>query len=78
MSKSFSNEEGFSGSSTVEEAFEEEISNQDYGFVLDSNGNLKSVFWPTSQGFETPKNVVAICKAFGLGDPDNVKPQYLH
>ena len=65
-------------SNDVDEAFEEELTEQDYGFVLDSEGNLKSVFWPKSKGFDTPKNVVALCKAFGLGDPDNVKPQYLH
>lgn len=65
-------------SNDVDESFEEELSNEDYGFVLDANGELKSVFWPTNKGYETPRNVLAICKAFGINDPDCVKPQYLH
>jgi hypothetical protein len=57
--------------------FTNELTEKDYGFIIDENGDLKAVLWPSGME-ETPKNVIAICKAFGVSDPDNVKPQYLN
>jgi len=49
-----------------------EISNEDYGFILDSNGELKSIFLPENVPFKAPKNVNRILKLFGIPDVDNV------
>lgn len=61
----------------VVEEFEEddygsEISNDDYGFVLGPDGELKSVFLPDHVPFKTPKNVNKILKMFGIYDISNV------
>ena len=49
-----------------------DISNDDYGFILDSNGELKSIFLPENVPFKAPKNVSKILKLFGIPDVDNV------
>jgi hypothetical protein len=49
-----------------------DISNEDYGFILDSNGELKSIFLPENVPFRAPKNVNKILKMFGIPDVDNV------
>ena len=49
-----------------------DITNEDYGFILDSNGDLKSVFLPEHVPFKAPKNVNRILRLFGIPDVDNV------
>jgi len=49
-----------------------DITNEDYGFILDSNGDLKSVFLPEHVPFKAPKNVNRILKLFGIPDVDNM------
>lgn len=51
-----------------EEYVSQEISNEDYGFILDANGDLKSVFLPDNVPFRAPKNVNKILKIFGVVD----------
>jgi hypothetical protein len=51
-----------------EEYVSQEISNEDYGFILDANGDLKSVFLPDNVPFRAPKNVNRILKIFGVVD----------
>jgi hypothetical protein len=46
----------------------QEISNEDYGFILDGNGDLKSIFLPENVPFKAPKNVNKILKIFGVVD----------
>lgn len=78
MSKAIAGKSIAQESDDLSEIFDEEISNRDYGFVLDSTGNLKAVFWPSDKTtFETPRNVLAICKAFGIADP-GFEPGLLH
>lgn len=52
-----------------DEFYDNEISDDDYGFILDSDGNLKSVFFPESADFEVPETVQAILDIFGV---DNI------
>jgi len=61
---------------TVElvELYDDEITDADYGFVLDAEGNLKSVFMPTEY-FEVPEKVRAIFAALGIDNPEDV---YIH
>ena len=49
-----------------------DINEDDYGFILDSNGELKSIFLPENVPFKAPKNVNKILKLFGIPDVDNV------
>ena len=47
-----------------------EIAEEDYGFLVDSEGNLKTVFGPTEMLGEPPKNVQKILKIFGINNGD--------
>jgi hypothetical protein len=55
-----------------EDEYPGDINNEDYGFILDSNGELKSIFLPENVPFKAPKNVNKILKLFGIPDVDNV------
>lgn len=59
------------------ELFDGEITNEDYGFVLGPDGELKSVFMPLDY-FEAPDKVREIFKAFGINNPDAVMIHTLH
>ena len=50
-----------------EEEFMENIADDDYIFVMDSEGNLKSVMLPEEYTTQiTPENVEKVMKIFGL------------
>ena len=53
---------------TVDDMHETEIGEEDYGFILGPNGELKSVFMPEVIPFKSPKNVQKILKLFGVHD----------
>ena len=48
-----------------------EIADDDYGFILSANGELKSLFLPDVIPFKSPKNVAKILKIFGITDVAN-------
>jgi hypothetical protein len=63
----------------IEDIYSDELSEEDYGFVLGPDGELKSVFVPENAPFKAPKNVAKILKLFGIYDIDNVyKEEPLH
>jgi hypothetical protein len=67
--------------SELEEIFEgseEDLDDEDYGFILDSNGKLKSAFFPESNPFSTPENVAKILAIFGITDPAIFTSSTLH
>jgi hypothetical protein len=49
----------------------DDITDDDYGFILDSDGNLKSVFLPTDY-VSIPKKVYDIFALFGIDDVDEI------
>ena len=53
---------------------DDEVTEEDYGFILDAEGNLKSVFMP-EHCMELPESVKEICKVFGIEHPNQI---YLH
>ena len=53
---------------TVDDMYETEIGEEDYGFILGPNGELKSVFMPEVIPFKQPKNIQKILKIFGVHD----------
>jgi len=62
-----------------DDLYDTEISDEDYGFILGPDGELKSLFLPESVPFKTPKNIARILKVFGITDISNVyNDQTLH
>ena len=55
-----------------DEVYDTEISDEDYGFILGPDGELKSVFLPENVPFKPPKNIQKILKMFGITDIDNI------
>lgn len=53
-----------------EEAFldDQDIGEDDYGFVFDADGNVKFVFIPDNLPFKPPKNILKIMKILGVTD----------
>jgi len=50
-----------------DEFYDDEISDDDYGFIFDADGNLKSVFLPDDM-LEVPETIQAILDIFGIDD----------
>ena len=53
-----------------DEIYEEfdDIGEDDYGFVFDSEGNVKFLFVPDNLPFKPPKNILKIMKILGVAD----------
>ena len=49
-------------------SIEDEIGEEDYGFVFDANGNLKFAFIPEVVPDKPPKNIAKIMKILGVID----------
>jgi hypothetical protein len=47
---------------------DQDIGDDDYGFVFDSDGNVKFVFVPDNLPFKPPKNILKILKILGITD----------
>lgn len=53
----------------LNEFYQDELGEDDYGFVLGADGELKSVFVPsTDSTVPVPNNVLEILKMFGIND----------
>lgn len=48
--------------------YTEEIESEDYGFIFDSNGNLKFAFVPELLPDKPPKNIKKIMRILGVID----------
>lgn len=56
-------------------------SETDYGFVIGSNGQLKTFFLPEDDSVKPPKEVLRVLKIFKIADIDalrNFEPVILH
>jgi hypothetical protein len=56
----------------------QDIEDDDYGFIIGPDGELKSLFMPEALPFKTPKNVQKILKLFGITDPHQLNDNTLH
>jgi len=57
----------------IEDGFyEDDISDEDYGFIFGPNGELKSVFFPDNMPFKTPESIQKILEIFGYSDPEQL------
>jgi hypothetical protein len=61
-----------------DELFETDISEEDYGFIVGPDGELKSIFVPDCRPFKTPKKIQRILKVFGISDPGQFEDSTLH
>jgi len=77
MAKNQSNSLEANGEIFDSEDFSNEITSEDYGFILGPDGDLKSVFMPTNS-FVIPSTVAIILKAFGVNDPESVIVHSVH
>lgn len=57
--------------------YDDEITDEDYGFVLGPDGELKSVFMPTEY-FKIPDRVREVFASLGISDPENVHIHTVH
>lgn len=57
---------------TIDDVFNEEITEEDYGFIVGPDGQLKAVFLPETAPFKTHKTIQRICKIFGIADPEQL------
>ncbi len=48
--------------------YDEEIGEEDYGFIFDADGNLKFAFIPEIVPDKPPKNIAKIMKILGVID----------
>ncbi len=63
---------------TVDDVFNEEITEDDYGFIVGPDGKLKAVFLPDNAPFKTHRTIQRICKIFGITDPAQLENATLH
>ena len=57
--------------------YDDEITDEDYGFILGPDGELKSVFMPLDY-FEIPEKVREVFRLFGIDDPESVQVHTVH
>ena len=58
--------------------YDSDIGDEDYGFILGPDGELKSVFLPDVIPFKQPKNIQKILKMFGIRDAEQLDSTTLH
>ena len=51
---------------SLEEEFDDEFSDEDYGFIIGPTGNLKSVMFPEDLMEDPPTTIKRILKIFGI------------
>lgn len=55
-----------------DDIYDNEISDDDYGFIIGPNGELKSVFLPDRLPEDLPDSVLDILDLFGIDDIDSL------
>jgi len=63
---------------TFEDTHDGELEDDEYCFILGSDGELKRIFMPESIPFKTPKSVNKILRMFGITDPGKLDDNTLH
>lgn len=54
------------------DVYDTEISDDDYGFIVGPDGELKSLFLPDHVPFKPPKNIAKMLKIFGIQDISDI------
>jgi hypothetical protein len=57
---------------------DEDFTDEDYGFILGPDGELKSLMIPEDLMENPPKKVLKILKILGIKDIHDIEPKTLH
>lgn len=63
---------------TTDDLFNNELSTQDYGFIMTADGDLKAVFMPRDFEFQVPEVIQKVFNLFGIEDPVSVQVHTVH
>jgi len=62
----------------VSDIYEKEITDTDFGFIIDSSGELKTVFFPEDYSGYMPKKIKEVLHLMGVDDPESLASVTLH
>ena len=57
---------------------DDDFSDTDYGFIIDANGELKTMMLPEELMNNPPSSIKKILKIFGIKDIHQFEPRTLH
>jgi hypothetical protein len=60
----------------LEEEYVDDLADDDYCFIFDSEGNLKGAVLPDVLPFKAPKNIARILKLIGVRDIQDLEQEY--
>jgi hypothetical protein len=60
----------------LEEEYADDLADDDYCFIFDSEGNLKGAVLPDVLPFKAPKNIARILKLIGVRDIQDLDKDY--
>ena len=62
----------------VSDIYEKEITDSDFGFIVDGSGELKTVFFPEDYSGYMPEKIKELLYLMGIADPDSLGATTLH
>jgi hypothetical protein len=62
----------------IPEDDDDDFNDTDYGFIIDSNGDLKTMMLPEELMDNPPSSIKKILKIFGIKDIHQFEPRTLH
>ena len=62
----------------MSDVYDTEITDDDYGFIIGPDGELKFAFVPEVLPWKPPKNIAKILKMFGIQDAEQLDDTTLH
>ena len=62
----------------IPEDDDDDFSDTDYGFIIDANGDLKTMMLPEELMDNPPSSIKKILKIFGIKDIHQFEPRTLH
>jgi hypothetical protein len=62
----------------VSDIYEREITDSDFGFIIDNNGDLKTVFFPETFSGIIPEKIKELFQLMGVKNPENLVSVTLH
>ena len=60
----------------LEEEYADDLADDDYCFIFDSEGNLKGAVLPDVLPFKAPKTIARILKLIGVRDIQDLEQEY--
>ena len=62
----------------IPEDDDDDFNDTDYGFIIDSNGDLKTMMLPEDLMNDPPRSIKKILRIFGIKDIHQFEPRTLH